>query len=92
MALTTSFREMDGRRIETAHVLGHQIEVVAGYDITVDKYRFHVYVTDPAGTRSKLEVGQPLASSMRNAIEIGLAIAEASITPEPEGPPALVRH
>jgi len=67
LGLTPVYRNEDGRRCATASYKGATIEVVAGYDIGQDAFRYHVYVTGKDGTRESVYIGTPYAGSLEEA-------------------------
>lgn len=73
--VSAQYREDHGGRcVATANIKGRTIEVAYGYDITVDKWRFHVYVEG-----KKLQIDNPIADSDKAAVEEGFRIAEGVI-------------
>ncbi len=72
MPLIPQTQNLDGRIIATAPYRNQIIEVVAGYDINQDAYRFHVYVTNTIGVGTKVDCQTSLAHSEEQAISEGL--------------------
>lgn len=58
---------------------GRQVEVRVGYDISVDAYRAHVYVTAGGGERQKVPLDQTFATE-NDATRDGFAAAERAIS------------
>jgi len=72
MPLIPQTQNLDGRILATAQYRNQIIEVVTGYDINQDAYRFHVYVTNNQGVRSKVNCQTSLAPTEELAISEGL--------------------
>lgn len=66
---------------------GTKIEVVTGYDITHDRWPFHVYLTPSGGQKSRLsEVPtQYRASTLQAAFDQGMELAVRQIDPPEAG-------
>ncbi|MBB3637167.1 hypothetical protein [Variovorax atrisoli] len=66
---------------------GIKIEVVTGYDITHDRWPFHVFLTPAGGQRARLfdAPTQYRANSMQGAFEQGMQLAVHHLEPPEVG-------
>jgi hypothetical protein len=76
-----TFREdHGGRMVATSNIKGVPVEVVSGWDITEDRWRFHVYIHNKqTGGMERVPVLHPLADSQDAAIAAGFQVAADSI-------------
>ena len=79
MTLIPQIQTQDGRTTATTTFNNHTIEVVAVYDINEDRFPFHVYVTDFAKKRKKIDFSPSFAQSLKQAIEDGLEFGKVAV-------------
>jgi len=79
MTLSPQIHTQDGRTTATAIYRSNTLEVAAGYDINEDCFRFHAYVTNEMGNRTKVACTPAIASSLNQALTNGLEAGRLAV-------------
>jgi len=77
MAIYQTRDDEGGRFVAMGTVKSKKVEVVAGWDVISDTWRYHVYILD--GTAARKVNGMSYAASKKDAFDEGFKAAEAAI-------------